>query len=132
MKTAKFRTVADCLASLPDAELEVLEYLRALILECAPACEERLSYNVPYYRQHSNFCFLWPASITWGNKMTYQGVRLGFTKGYLIPDESNYLDKGDHKQVYWKDFVSVQEIDADLIKSYIFDALIIDTRMNDE
>jgi len=41
-------------------------------------------------------------------------------------DEINYLAKGDRKQVYWRDFSAVNEIDTNLLKSYIFEAVLID------
>jgi hypothetical protein len=60
------------------------------------------------------------------NKKTYNGVRLGFTKGFMLSDDLNYLDKGDRKQVYWKDFTDVKEIEIDLVKAYIYEAVQID------
>ena len=58
--------------------------------------------------------------------MKERGVRLGFTNGYLMKDEIHYLDKGDRKQIYWKDFYHIEDIDLDLLKSYIFEAGRID------
>ena len=60
---------------------------------------------------------------------TYEGVRLGFTNGYLLQDEAGYLDKGGRKQVYWKDFTEVGQIDAELLKSYLYEAIIIDQEL---
>jgi hypothetical protein len=126
MQTFNFKSVDEFLDFLPEEELKIVKFLRQLILSCIPDCEEKLSYNVPYYKKHSNFCFIWPASITWGKKVTYQGVRFGFTNGNLMQDDINYLDKGDRKQVYWRDFTDISEIDVDLLKAYIFDAVLID------
>jgi hypothetical protein len=39
-----------------------------------------------------------------GKTKSYAGVRLGFTNGNLMQDETGYLDKGDRKQLLWKDF----------------------------
>tara|TARA_B100000809_G_scaffold266062_1_gene327152 strand:- start:2465 stop:2743 length:279 start_codon:yes stop_codon:yes gene_type:complete len=72
--------------------------------------------------------FIWPASVQWGKSKT-TGVQLGFCQGYLLPDESDYLDKGTRKQVYTKTFHSVNEIDIHLIRSYIFDALEVDEEL---
>ncbi len=58
--------------------------------------------------------------------MNQRGVRFGFSKGYLLTDEAGYLDKGIRKQVYWRDFTSVKEIDVDLLKAYIYEAAAID------
>ncbi len=120
-----FKNVEEFLDYLPANELVIVEYLRKLIFDCIPNCREKLSYNVPYYYRNKNICFIWPSSVQWGN-MKERGVRLGFTSGNLLHDEINYLDKGDRKQVYWKDFYKVKDIDVDLLKSYIFEAGKID------
>ena len=73
--------------------------------------------------------FIWPASVLWGKKQSYQGVRFGFQQGYLMADEINYLDRGDRKQVYWHDYTVIEDIDVDVLKAYIFEAVIIDEQL---
>lgn len=121
-----FKNIDEFLEYIPKEELELVNYLRKIVFLCAPHCTEKLSYNVPFYKMNKNFCFIWPASVKWGKQVAYKGVRFGFTNGYLLTDETNYLDKGDRKQVYWKDFKTKKEIDTNLLKSYIYEALIID------
>jgi hypothetical protein len=130
MQRVSFSSVEEFMQYLPDNELVLVEYLRHLIYECLPDCTEHLSYNVPYFRRYSNICFIWPASVTWGRGKSYEGVRFGFTSGYLLRDEIHYLDHGDRKQVYWKDFHSLKEIDTDIdiLKMYLFEAAQIDER----
>jgi hypothetical protein len=125
MQNVSFKSVDEFLEFLPPDELKIVEYLRQIIFSIIPGCIEELSYNVPYYRYHSNICFLWPASVTWGN-VKNKGVRLGFVKGYLMHDDINYLEKGNRKQVYWKDFSDIREIDVDLLKAYLYEAVRID------
>ncbi len=126
MQNVKFKTVDEFLDFLPPDELRIVEILRQLVLECMPEAEEKLAYNVPYYKMCRNICFIWPASVLWGKQKTYTGVRLGFTNGYLLQDEIDYLDKGDRKQVYWKDFKDTNQIDQELIKAYLYEAMILD------
>ena len=126
MQNVNFKTIDEFLEFIPANELEIVAALRNLIFDCIPDCKEKLSYNVPFYRKHNTICFIWPQSIRWGNKVPNYTVLLGFTKGYLLQDELNYLDKGDRKQIYWKDFSDVKQIDFDLLKSYIFEAAMID------
>lgn len=126
MQSVNFKNVDEFLAYLPEDELEILELLREVILDCIPDCREKLSYNVPYFKRHRNICFIWPASVTWGKSKTYEGVKLGFVNGNLMADELNYLEKGERKQVYWRDFTSISEIDIDVLKTYIFEAVMID------
>lgn len=126
MQNVSFQTVDEFLAFLPEDELAITECLRKLIFECLPTATEKLAYNVPYYKHYRNFCFIWPGSVWWGKKRTCDGVRLGFTNGQFLTDDINYLNKGDRKQVYWKDFSSVREIEKALVQSYIFEAIVVD------
>lgn len=125
MQDVSFKTVEDFLAYLPEDELKIVELLRKIILSCLPDVVEKLSYNVPFYKRHSTICFIWPSAVTWSG-MKQRGVRFGFTKGFLMQDEINYLDKGDRKQMYWRDFYSIKDIDIELLKAYIFEAAFID------
>ncbi len=126
MQSVSFKDVEEFLDFLPADELEITEALRELIFNCVPNITEKLSYNVPFYKKHKGMFFIWPAAILWGNKKTYTGVRFGFQQGYLVNDELNYLDRGDRKQVYYKDFNSIKEMDEDVLKTYIFEAVEID------
>ena len=116
---------------MPDDELRVALFLRKIVWDCIPTAAEHLAYNVPYYKINKNICFIWPASIIWGQKTTYEGVRFGFTYGNLLRDEIGYLYKNGRKQVYWRDFTTTDEIDVDLLKTYIFEAVEVD-RQNKE
>jgi hypothetical protein len=129
MQQVSFRNVDEFLDFLPEDELKIVELLRKIIFSCLPEATEKLAYNVPYYKHHKNFCFIWPASVLWGTKKTYEGVRLGFTNGYLMQDEMQYLDKGNRKQVYWKDYKQITDINIDIVKSYIFEAIAIDEQL---
>ena len=128
MQDVDFKNVDDLLAFLPEDELKTVELLRKIVFSCIPDCIEKLSYNVPFYKKYSNICFIWPSSVTWGENMKQRGVRFGFSNGYQLQDEINYLDKGDRKQVYWRDFYDVKDIDTDLLKAYIFEAALIDEK----
>lgn len=121
----KFHAVAECLASLPDDERRVVDVLRELILTTIPDPVEKLSYNVPFYYRHRRICFIWPASVPWG-KVPQHGVKLGFVEGHRLPDETGYLEKDSRKQVYMKTFFDTKEIDADLLRAFLYEAVEID------
>jgi hypothetical protein len=125
MQKLSFQTVEEFLDYLPEDELKMVEQLRALIYQAIPDITEKLSYNVPFFKRNSNICFIWPPSIPWGTK-TYPFVRLGFTKGYLISDEIGFLEKGERKQVYCKDFTSLEQMDETLILTYLTKVILID------
>lgn len=128
MQSVKFKTIDDFMTFIPDQELKVVNFLREIIFDCIPDATEKLAYNVPFYKRHKNICFLWPAAVLWGKKQTYEGVRMGFTQGYLMADENSFLEKGNRKQVYWKDFTNIRSIDVELIRAFLFEAVIIDGR----
>ena len=126
MQSVKFTSIDEFLEFLPDDERKIVDFLRRIALDCIPGCQEKLAYNVPYYGRRTNICFIWPASVLWGKQKTYEGVRFGFVNGYLMQDETGFLDKGGRKQVYWKDFTSVKEVDVHFLKAYIYEAVLID------
>lgn len=120
-----FRSIEEFLEFLPENEFRVVMHLRSIIFNCLPNPIEKLSYNVPFYYQKSRLCFIWPSSVPWGN-VDKDGVLLGFVNGNLMRDEQGYLEKGARKKVYGKAFYSIDEIDTDLVKTYIFEALEVD------
>ena len=121
----KFESIEDFLNFLPEHEFNIVQKLRSIILDCLPNPIEKLSYNVHFYLQKSKICFIWPSCIPWG-KVKLNGVQLGFSKGYLMRDEINYLEKGNLRQVYIKTFFNLNEIDQDLVKTYVLEALRVD------
>ena len=129
MQEVSFRSVDEFLEFLPEEELKITEELRKTVFECIPEVKEKLSYNVPFYRKYATICFIWPSSVLWGKKKTYEGVRLGFAKGHLMKDTSGYLDKGDRKQVYWRDFPTIKDIEYDLVRSFLFEAALLDNKI---
>lgn len=129
MQNVSFRNVDEFLDYLPENELKITEVLRELVFDCIPDVKEKLSYNVPFYKRHKSICFIWPASVLWGKTKTYSGVRFGFTNGYLLHDDTNYLNKDGRKQVYMKDFNNVLDIDTELMRSFLFESVLIDDNM---
>ena len=128
MQNFHFRSVDEMLDAIPEDELGVTLHLRELVLEMIPDVHEHLAYNVPYYRRHSNICFIWPGSVGWGGK-TLPGVRFGFTNGNLLEDTIGFLDRGDRKQVYWKDYFTSADVEDALLRAYIVNAVEIDTML---
>lgn len=126
MQNVAFKSIDEFLDFIPNDELKIVNVLRQLVLDCMPDAIEKLSFNVPFYKRYKMVCFIWPASVLWGKKKMYEGVRFGFTNGYLMQDENKYLNKGDRKQIYWRDFISVKDINIDVLKSYLYEAIMLD------
>ena len=121
----KFSSIGDFLDHLPESELEIVEELRRIVYESIPDIKEKLSYNVPFFSRKRRICFIWPASVPWGN-VPMNGVQFGFTSGYLLNDDLNYLEKGTRKQVYSKTYYSLDDLDPLILRPYLFEALSID------
>ncbi|MFZ4544002.1 MAG: DUF1801 domain-containing protein [Saprospiraceae bacterium] len=124
-----FRNIGELLDYLPEHELHITEFLRALILDNVPEVREKLAYNVPFYYLNSRFCFIWPGCIPWGGKGR-QGVRLGFTKGQLLSDEQSLLKKDNLKEIAYVDFGSIKDIPIEIVKNLIFEAVALDQEFN--
>lgn len=125
-QNVSFQSIEEFLDYLPENERVVVNFLRELILDCLPNCKEKLSYNVPFYSINKRICYIWPGSVLWGKKEK-KGVELGFCTGYLLYDELNYLDKGNRKEVYSKRYSRIQDIDIDVVKMLLFNAMEVDT-----
>jgi hypothetical protein len=116
----EFKTLDEFLDYLPEEELEVVLFIRKIILECMTDCKEKLAYNVPFYYRHSRICYIWPASIPWGK--VEKGVAIGFCKGVSFLDETFETGKFSSKLT----FTTVKEIDIAFLKQQIYEAILID------
>ncbi|MBG6110650.1 hypothetical protein IWX84_001530 [Flavobacterium sp. CG_9.10] len=119
----QFESVNEFLDNLPEEELEIVLFLRKIILECMPDCKEKLAYNVPFYYRHSRICYIWPASIPWGK--VEKGVSIGFCKGASFLDETFETTKFASKLI----FNSVKEIDVPILKQQIYEAILVDNQI---
>lgn len=119
MQNVAFKNIEEFYDFLPQDELELTLALQNIISQTIPNYSVHLAYNALFFKSKSNFCFIWPSSILWGKTKTYDGVRLGFTKGNLISDPSFYLVKDNRKQVFWKDLQYFEDIDVAVIKDLL-------------
>ena len=120
-----FNSVEELLDFLPGDERRTCEFLRRLVLDTIPQCTERLSNNIPSYYRHSRICYIWPAAAARGNVPQY-GVQLGFFQGSLLTDEERWLERGRRIKVFTKTFADIDEIEVDVIKAFLFEAVEID------
>jgi hypothetical protein len=122
--------VADLIADLPDDERVIIARLRTLIMESEPRLQEKISYGVPYFFHNRRVCFLWPASLLPGGCPPKEPVRtkvtLGLCYGNLLSNDRGLLEKGNRKQVYTLDFTSAAEINDQVIREIILEAVMVD------
>lgn len=110
---------------LPEEERVIVDVLRQIITENLPStCKEKISYNVPFFRGKKGICIIWPAAIPRGGIKS--GVLLGFWYGKKLKDVDNYLTHGTNKQVFYKIYNSVDEIDEQAIVKLLKEAVKLD------
>jgi hypothetical protein len=122
----RFATLQECLDFIPANERGLMERLREFVTDEAPGLKERISFNVPFYKGRRDVCFLWPASVLWGKKKSYEGVRFGFSHGNLLRDPDAYLERGERKQVLWRDLQDFTKADQYMLASLLEKAVAID------
>lgn len=105
----KFCSYIEFFEHIKPHERELVSYLDELIKDVIPNTKRKLAYNVPFYYGKRRICFIWPASVPWGN-VKLQGVQLGFCEGYLLSDPTGFLEKGNRKQVCTKTYSTIDEV----------------------
>ena len=125
-------SIDQMLATLPKAELAIVNRLRSLITECLPKASEEPKYGVgvPFYVRNRMICFIWPSSVYWGLKRKAEAkqklVTLGFCQGNLMSNESGLLEAEGRKQVYCLYINSIREIYETQIRAWLYEAELID------
>ncbi len=118
----KIKSIVQLYDLLPDHEQMIVDILRSIIVDQSPAhIKEKISYNVPFFYGHRSLCLVWPSTIPRGG--IKEGVLLGFWYGHKLIDEDHYLDRGTNKQVYYKIFKSVEEINVDAVSKILQSAI---------
>lgn len=111
---------------LPENERIITDVLRQIILENLPAhCKEKISFNVPYFYGKKGICIVWPSTIPRGG--IKKGVLLGFWYGNRLNDTDQYLTHGTNKQIFYKIYLSPDEIDEHAIVQLLKEAVRIDS-----
>ena len=123
----KIKSLSQLYDLLPENELMTVDILRQLIIENLPAhCKEKISYNVPFFYGNKGICIIWPSSIPRGGIKS--GVLLGFWYGHKLHDADNYLTQGTNKQIFYKIYNNVEEIDVTAILKLLKEAVKLDER----
>lgn len=123
----KISSVLQLYEAIPVHERIMVDVLRQIITATLPSyCKEKIAYNVPFFYGHKGICIIWPASIPRGG--IRQGVLLGFWHGNKLADKEKYLTHGSNKQVFYKIFNDVEEIDIPAIEKLLKEAVKTDVK----
>jgi hypothetical protein len=121
----KIRSLLQLYDAIPEDQRLVVDVLRQVVAATLPAyCKEKISYNVPFFYGNKSICIIWPAAIPRGG--IKQGVLLGFSQGNKLVDADNYLTRGTNKQVFYKIFNDVEEINVKAILKLLKEAAELD------
>lgn len=121
----KIRSVLQLYDAIPEHERIIVDVLRALIAEQLPAyCKEKISYQVPFFYGHKGICIIWPSAIPRGG--IKKGVLLGFWYGNKLTDADNYLTHGTNKQIFYKIYNDVKEINVKAVVKLLKEAVALD------
>jgi Domain of unknown function (DU1801) len=121
----KIRSLVQLFDLLSENERIITDVLRQIVLEnLPPNCKEKISFNVPYFYGKKGICIIWPSTIPRGG--IKKGVLFGFWYGNKLNDVDRYLTHGTNKQIFYKIFLSPDEIDEPAIVQLLKEAVRID------
>ena len=121
----KIKSIDHLYEVLPADQRLTVDVLRQIIIARLPAsCKEKIAYNVPYFYGNRGICIVYPAFIPRGG--IKKGVLLGFWYGSRLKDADNYLTRGTNKQIFYKIYNSVNEINEKAIVKLLKEAVRLD------
>lgn len=125
----KIRSLIQLYEILPEQERLMVDVLRQIVKETlGDYGKEKISYNVPYFYGRKGICIIWPSTIPRGG--IRQGVLFGFWYGRKLRDTEHYLEHGTNKQIYYKIFRRVDDINERAIVKLLKEALKVDRQWN--
>lgn len=121
----KIRSLLELYEMLPENERLIVDILREVIKEqLPPNGKEKISYNVPFFYGNKGICIIWPSTIPRGG--IKKGVLLGFWYGNRLADADHYLTHGSNKQIFYKIYHSVDEINMKALVKLMKEAVQLD------
>ena len=118
----KIKSILQLYDAIPGHERIIVDVLRAIVTEQLPAyCKEKISYQVPFFYGHKGICIIWPSAIPRGG--IKKGVLLGFWYGNKLADADNYLTHGTNKQIFYKIYNNVEEINVKAVVKLLREAV---------
>ena len=121
----KIKNLAELFSFLPEDERIMVDVLRQIVIDTLPGnAKEKISYNVPFFYRNKGICIIWPSAIPRGG--IKKGVLFGFWYGNRLTDRDHYLTRGTNKQIFYRIFLSPEEIDERPIKKLLKEAVKLD------
>jgi len=122
---SKIKSLVELYEILPENERIIVDILRQIIIEnLPPAFKEKISYNVPFFHGKKGICIIWPSTVPRGG--IKKGVLLGFWYGNKLKDVDKYLIHGTNKQIFYKIYNFVEDIEEKSIIKLLREAVKLD------
>ena len=122
---SKIKSILQLYDAIPEHQRIIVDVLRAIVAEQLPAyCKEKISYQVPFFYGHKGICIIWPAAVPRGG--IKKGVLFGFWYGNRLKDADNYLTHGSNKQIFYKIYNDVEEINVNAVVMLLKEAVELD------
>jgi hypothetical protein len=121
----KIKSILHLYEEIPENERIIADVLRQIIMDNLPSyCKEKISFNVPFFYGKKGICIVWPSAIPRGG--IKKGVLLGFWYGNRLTDVNGYLTHGTNKQIFYKIFNTVEDINEEEIVLLLQEAIKLD------
>ena len=78
-----------------------------------------------FFYGNKGICIIWPSTIPRGG--IKKGVLLGFWYDYKLNDKDCFLSHGTNKQIFYKIYETLEEIDEKPIKKLLKEAIKLDS-----
>jgi len=109
--------ISDYLYQLTSKQAGIVQFLHDLIME-NPTIEVKRRWNLPFYYRKSWICYF--------NILKNGNVEWAFTRGNELSNENQWLEARGRKQIYSVNFASVHDIELELAKITLQEALLLD------
>ena len=121
----KIRSQLQLYEILPEHERIIVDVLREIIKDQLQANgKEKISYNVPFFYGNKSICLVWPSTVPGGG--IKKGVMLAFWYGNRLADTDNFLTHGTNKQIFYKIYNTVDEINIKALTKILNEAVKLD------
>lgn len=123
----KIHSLVQLYEMLPEDQRLMVDVLRQIVKENLPShYKEKISYNVPFFYGRKSICIIWPAAVPRGG--IKEGVLFGFWYGNRLKDSDHYLTHGTNKQIFYKIYHDVEEINERALKKLLKEAVELDNK----
>ncbi|WP_077922688.1 DUF1801 domain-containing protein [Spirosoma sp. 209] len=118
-------TVDDYINQQPADLQRILRWLRKIIVSSDPSIREKIAWQIPVFTYRQVNVFYLNVVRSRRGMPPGVGIELGFMAGHHLPDELGMLMSAGRKQVRSLPIRGVDDPEADIVRTYIQEALLL-------